>query len=101
MPFFIHYVLVILISATLVLIVQKYTTSVRVLAGFTFVSFFGFWFLTSASVMQYTLSTFPQNNESEKFKKYAVSLLNKEMEKVQNGENKEVEKRYKYFVEYI
>jgi hypothetical protein len=50
---------------------------------------------------EFTLSTFPQNNESEKFKKYAVSLLNKEMEKVQNGENKEVEKRYKYFVEYI
>jgi hypothetical protein len=50
---------------------------------------------------EYTLSTFPQNNESEKFKKYAISLLNKEMEKVQKGENKEVEKRYKYFVEYI
>jgi hypothetical protein len=50
---------------------------------------------------EYTLSTFPQNKESEKFKKYAINLLNQEMEKVQNGENKEVEKRYKYFVEYI
>jgi len=50
---------------------------------------------------EYTLSTFPQNNESEKFKKYAGSLLNKEIERVQNGENKEVEKRYKYFVDYI
>ena len=49
---------------------------------------------------EYTLSSFPQNNESEKFKKYAYSLLNKEMERVQNGENKEVEKRYKYFVDY-
>jgi hypothetical protein len=50
---------------------------------------------------EYTLSSFPQNNESEKFKKYAYSLLKKEMERVQNGENKEVEKRYKYFVDYI
>lgn len=50
---------------------------------------------------EYSLSYFPQNNESEKFKKYACSLLNKEIERVQNGENKEVEKRYKYFVDYI
>ena len=50
---------------------------------------------------EYSLSYFPQNNESEKFKKYAYSLLNKEIERVQNGENKEVEKRYKYFVNYI
>ena len=50
---------------------------------------------------EYTLSSFPQNNESEKFKKYVYSLLKKEMERVQNGENKEVEKRYKYFVDYI
>ncbi|HEX7142423.1 MAG TPA: hypothetical protein VF222_08095 [Nitrososphaeraceae archaeon] len=50
---------------------------------------------------EYTLSTFPQNRESEKFKKYARSLLYKEIERVQNGENKEVDKRYKYFVDYI
>ena len=50
---------------------------------------------------EYTLSTFPQNNESEKFKAYAWNLLNKEIDRVQNGENKEVEKRYKYFIEYI
>jgi uncharacterized protein YpuA (DUF1002 family) len=50
---------------------------------------------------EYSISSFPQNNESEKFKKYACSLLNKEIERVQNGENKEVEKRYKYFVDYI
>ncbi|HEX5982190.1 MAG TPA: hypothetical protein VFY77_05950 [Nitrososphaeraceae archaeon] len=50
---------------------------------------------------EYSISSFPQNNESEKFKKYAYSLLNKEIERVQNGENKEVEKRYKYFVDYI
>jgi hypothetical protein len=50
---------------------------------------------------EYTLSTFPQGKESEKFKKYACNLLNKEIEKVQNGENKEVEKRYKYYVDYL
>jgi hypothetical protein len=50
---------------------------------------------------EYTLSTFPQGQESEKFRKYAYNLLNKEIEKVQNGENKEVEKRYKYYVDYL
>jgi hypothetical protein len=50
---------------------------------------------------EYTLSTFPQGKESEKFKQYACNLLNKEIEKVQNGENKEVEKRYKYYVDYL
>ena len=49
---------------------------------------------------EYTLSTFPKNNESENFKKYAMNLLVKEIERVLNGENKEVEKRYKYFVDY-
>jgi len=49
---------------------------------------------------EYTLSTFPHTNESEKFKTFAYILLNKESERVQNGENKEVEKRYKYFVDY-
>ena len=50
---------------------------------------------------EYTLSTFPKNNESENFKRYAMNLLVKEIERVLNGENKEVEKRYKYFVDYI
>ena len=50
---------------------------------------------------EYTLSTFPQGQESEKFKQYACNLLNKEIEKVQNGENKEVEKRYKYFMDHL
>ena len=49
---------------------------------------------------EYTLSTFPHNKESENFKKYAMNLLVKEIERVLNGENKEVEKRYKYFVDY-
>jgi len=49
---------------------------------------------------EYTLSTFPHTKESENFKTFASILLNKEIERVQNGENKEVEKRYKYFVDY-
>ena len=49
---------------------------------------------------EYTLSTFPDTSQSNKFKQYARILLKKEMEKVRKGENREVEKRYKYFVDY-
>lgn len=49
---------------------------------------------------EYTLSTFPNTSESDNFKQYAKNLLKKEIEKVENGENKEVEKRHKYFVSY-
>jgi hypothetical protein len=46
----------------------------------------------------YTLSTFPNSSESEKFKKYSRELLEKEIKLVSEGSNKEVEKRYNYFV---
>jgi hypothetical protein len=49
---------------------------------------------------EYTLSTFPNTAESDNFKQYAKNLLKKEIEKVEMGENKEVEKRHKYFVNY-
>ena len=49
---------------------------------------------------EYTLSTFPNTSESQKFKQYATNLLKKEIEKVRKGENKEVEKRHKYFVNF-
>ena len=49
---------------------------------------------------EYTLSTFPDTSESDKFKQYARKLLKKEIEEVVNGQNKEVEKRYKDFVDY-
>lgn len=49
---------------------------------------------------EYTLSTFPNTSESQKFKQYAANLLKKEIEKVRKGENKEVEKRHKYFVNF-
>lgn len=47
---------------------------------------------------EYTLSTFPNSPEGEKFKKRATELLKKESMLVLKGDNKEVEKRYNYFV---
>jgi hypothetical protein len=47
---------------------------------------------------EYTLSTFPDSPESEMFKKRTRELLQKESMLVLNGNNKEVEKRYNYFV---
>ena len=49
---------------------------------------------------EYTLSTFPQSSEAEEFRGYARKLLNREIEKVVSGDNKEVERRYRYYVEY-
>jgi hypothetical protein len=47
---------------------------------------------------EYTLSTFPNNPDSVKFKRHTRELLQKESMLVLNGDNKEVEKRYNYFV---
>lgn len=47
---------------------------------------------------EYTLSAFPDNPESEKFKSHTRELLHKELKMVLKGDNKEVEKRYTYFV---
>ena len=49
---------------------------------------------------EYTLSTFPQGPEIDQFRDYARRILRKEIEKVLQGDNKEVERRYKYYVEY-
>jgi len=49
---------------------------------------------------EYTLSAFPQTPESDKFKEYAKKLLEHEIAQVLTGGNKEVEKRYKYYVDY-
>lgn len=48
----------------------------------------------------YTLSTFPLTPEADKFKEYSKRSMESEINKVLAGENKEVEKRYKYYVEY-
>ena len=48
-----------------------------------------------------TLSTFPQKTpEAEKFQEHARKSLESEISKVLAGENKDVEKRYKYYVDY-
>lgn len=49
---------------------------------------------------EYTLSTFPHSSEADEFRMYAIKLLNREIEKVISGNNKEVERRYRYYVEY-
>jgi hypothetical protein len=47
-----------------------------------------------------TLSKFPDTDEGSKFKNYAKSQLEKQIQIVMDGKNKEVEKRYKYYAEY-
>ena len=47
---------------------------------------------------EYTLSKFPNNPESDQFKKHTIELLQKESKMVLSGDNKDVEKRYNYFV---
>lgn len=47
-----------------------------------------------------TLSKFPETEEGIKFKQYCKDLLQKEIEIVKEGKNKEVEKRHKYYTEY-
>jgi len=49
---------------------------------------------------EYTLSTFPAAPEADKLREHARKNLENEMNRVLAGENKEVEKRYKYFVDY-
>ena len=48
----------------------------------------------------FSLGKFPDTEEGVKFKEYARSLLKTEIDKVREGRNKEVEKRYKYYAEY-
>ena len=49
---------------------------------------------------EYTLNTFPQTPAADQFKEYARKGLENEIVHVLAGENKEVEKRYKYYVDY-
>jgi hypothetical protein len=49
---------------------------------------------------EYTLASFPQTPEADQFREQARKSLEKEIAKVLAGENKDVEKRYKYYVEY-
>lgn len=47
---------------------------------------------------EYTLSIFPDSPESEKFKSHVRELLANETKLVLKGNNKDVEKRYNYFL---
>jgi hypothetical protein len=47
-----------------------------------------------------SLSQFSESNEGMNFKNYSRDLLEKQIQIVLDGKNKEVEKRYKYYAEY-
>jgi hypothetical protein len=47
---------------------------------------------------EYTLSTFPECPETDQFRDYARKILRTEIESVLQGKNKEVERRYKYYI---
>src|SRR5215203_4593973 len=49
---------------------------------------------------EYTLVSFPQTSVADQFREHARKSLEKEIAKVLAGENKDVEKRYKYYVDY-
>jgi hypothetical protein len=50
---------------------------------------------------EYTLDSFPQTPSADQFREQARKSLEEEIAKVLAGENKDVEKRYKYYVDYI
>lgn len=49
---------------------------------------------------EFSLERFPDTDEGRKFKEYCTNLLKKEIDLVRHGNNKEVEKRHKYYTEY-
>ena len=49
---------------------------------------------------EYTLASFPQTPAADQFKEHARKSLDNEIAQVLAGENKEVLKRYKYYVDY-
>ena len=49
---------------------------------------------------EHTLSTFPATAKAQEFQDHARKALAAEVAKVVAGQNKDVEKRYKYFVDY-
>ena len=49
---------------------------------------------------EYTLSAYPEGQETDDFRVYARTLLEREIERILSGSNKEVERRYKYYVDY-
>ena len=50
--------------------------------------------------IEYSLSAFPDTPAASSFREHVTKRLQEEISRVKAGENKEVEKRYKYFVDY-
>lgn len=50
------------------------------------------------TIFEHLLATFPKTPETEKLKELVKKILSQEIQKVLNGNNKEVEKRYKHYV---
>jgi len=50
---------------------------------------------------EYTLSTYPETPVGNQLKEYARKGLQTEISNILAGENKEVERRYKYYVQSI
>ena len=51
--------------------------------------------------LENTLSSYyPQNQEADIFREYAKNGLHKEISMILAGNNKEVERRYRYYVDY-
>ena len=49
---------------------------------------------------EYTLAAFPQTPAADELREQARKSLEKEITRVLAGENKDVEKRYRYYVDY-
>ncbi len=49
---------------------------------------------------EYSLQSFPNTPEADSFRERAMKGLQTEIARVLSGENKEVEKRYRYYVDY-
>ena len=49
---------------------------------------------------EYTLASFPHSPMADQFREQARKSLEREIAKVLAGENKDVEKRYRYYVDY-
>ncbi len=47
-----------------------------------------------------TLSKFPDTDDGMRFKNYSMNQLQRQIQIVLEGKNKEVEKRYRYYAEY-
>lgn len=50
--------------------------------------------------LEHSLSSFPNTPDAEKFRDHVRQRLQEEISRVAAGDNKEVEKRFKYYVDY-